>query len=418
MHSPTILVIGTYDTKADELEFMAASIDRAGGKPLTMDVGVLGRSPAAVTVSRDEVAAAGGGSIEEAASCGDENTAMQIMAKGASMLAAGLAGEGAIDGVIVLGGTMGTDLALDVCRAMPVGFPKHIVSTVSFSPLIPPSRVSADAQMTLWAGGLYGLNSISRMSLAQASGAVVGAARAIERQETRRPVIGMTSFGSSVLSYMIHLKPEVERRGFELAVFHATGMGGRAFDALAASGYFACVMDFAPQEIANHVFGSALSAGESRMCGAGTSAIPQIVAPGCIDLIDYPSWQAIPDRLEGREFHDHNRLIRSAGLTPDERRQVVQAICSRIGKSSGPVEVLLPMHGIHGWDRAGQPFHDPEGLQAMISEFHRCAAKPICLTEVDAHINDPDFSAQALAILDTWCKDGTLPSPDASSSRD
>ncbi len=410
MRNPRILVVGTYDTKCDELEFMAHCIRAAQGQVLAMDVGVLGSSPPAVHVRREQVASAGGSNIEDAAVCGDENTAMQIMARGASQLAAELATSRAISGVIILGGTMGTDLALDICQALPVGFPKHIVSTVAFSPLIPPARIAADVQMTLWAGGLYGLNSISRTSLSLASGAIVGAARAVSPQ-VKRPVIGMTSFGSSVLSYMIHLKPGCEARGFELAVFHATGMGGRAFDALAASGHFDCVMDFAPQEITNLVFGSALSAGESRMQGAGKSATPQIVAPGCIDLIDYPAWQPIPERFRDREFHDHNRLIRSTGLTPVERRIVVDEICSRIGQGRGPVAVILPLKGIQGWDREGQPFHDPAGLKDMISAFRERAVEPISLNEVDAHINDVEFAECALSILDAWCRDGTVKAP-------
>ena len=125
---------------------------------------------------------------------------------------------------------------------------------------------------------------------------------------------------------MIKLLPEIETRGFELAVFHATGMGGMAFDNLARQGVFSCVMDFAPQELTNLVFGSVLNAGENRMLGAGISNTPQIVAPGCIDLIDFPTWQNPPEIFEGREFHEHNRLICSAGLTIEERCRVGREI--------------------------------------------------------------------------------------------
>ena len=195
---------------------------------------------------------------------------MHVMATGSARLAAKLHAEGRIQGVIVLGGTMGTDLALDLCAALPLGVPKYVVSTVSFSPLLPPERLAPDIQMILWAGGLYGLNSICRASLAQAAGAVLGAARAAEpRRAGGRPLIGMTSFGKTMLRYMVPLKPALEARGFEVAVFHATGMGGRAFEGLAAEGAFAAVMDFAPQEVGNHLFGSTISAGPDRMTSAG-----------------------------------------------------------------------------------------------------------------------------------------------------
>ena len=224
----TILIVGTYDTKSDELRFLGSCIERQGGATLTMDVSVLGDSPGPVSISKHQVAAAAGASIPQAIAAGDENEAMQIMAHGAARLARRLSQEGTINGMIALGGTMGTDLALDCARALPIGVPKYIVSTVAFSPLIPADRLSADIQMILWAGGLYGLNAFCKSSLAQAAGAVLGAARAAEPPKADRPVVGMTSLGSSCLSYMKWLKPELEKRGFEVAIFHATGMGGMA----------------------------------------------------------------------------------------------------------------------------------------------------------------------------------------------
>ncbi|MFN6978363.1 MAG: Tm-1-like ATP-binding domain-containing protein, partial [Gemmobacter sp.] len=244
---PVILVIGTYDTKSDELAYLAGRIEAQGGAVLRMDVSVLGDPAVPVDVTKHAVAEAGGSSIAAAIAAGDENAAMQIMARGAATLTARLHAEGRIAAMIALGGTMGTDLALDCARALPLGVPKYIVSTVSFSPLIPAERLAPDVQMILWAGGLYGLNAICRASLSQAAGAVLGAARAVEPPRTGRPVIGMTSLGSSCLTYMKRLKAPLEARGFEVAVFHTTGMGGMAFEALAAGGAFACVMDFSLQ---------------------------------------------------------------------------------------------------------------------------------------------------------------------------
>ena len=280
MPDKTILIAGTYDTKDAELAYLADVIRGQGGGVLTMDVSVLGDPSQPTDISKHQVAEAGGSSIQAAIDSGDENTAMQIMARGSAAKALELYRAGSIDGVIVLGGTMGTDLALDLCAALPLGVPKYIVSTVSFSPLMPPERIPADVQMILWAGGLYGLNSVCKASLSQAAGAVLGAARAVEPPKRERPLIGMTSFGKTVLRYMVTLKPALEDRGYEVAVFHATGMGGRAFESLASEGAFAAVMDFAPQEVTNHLFGG-LSAGADRMTNAGASGTPQLVAPGC-----------------------------------------------------------------------------------------------------------------------------------------
>ena len=261
--------------------------------------------------------------------------------------------------------------------------------------------------MILWAGGLYGLNSVCKASLSQAAGAVLGAARAVEPPSADRPVVGMTSLGSSCLSYMKLLKPALEERGFEVAIFHATGMGGMAFEAIAAQGGFACVMDFALPELGNLLAGSVVHAGEDRMLGAGRAGIPQLVAPGCLDLIDFAGWQDIPERYQDRPFHAHNRLIKSSGLNAEERRETARAIAERIAPSTAPVKVLLPLHGMEEWDKPGEPAHDPEAFAAFVDEM-RQVIPPGQLTEVDAHINDQAFAVAALALFDDWCATGVV----------
>ncbi|MBZ0127039.1 MAG: Tm-1-like ATP-binding domain-containing protein, partial [Rhodocyclaceae bacterium] len=223
--SPRILLIGTADTKSDELLFMRGRIEAGGGEALVMDVGILGQAPFAPDIANAEVAAAADTTLAQLAALGDENAAMSRMAQGAARLTATLHAEGRIDGLLALGGTMGTDLALDAAAALPVGVPKVVVSTIAYSHLLPPERIPADLVMLLWAGGLYGLNDLCRSSLAQAVGAVLGACRLAQPPRLVRPLVGITSLGSSVLSYMKRLKPALEARGYEVAVFHTTGMG-------------------------------------------------------------------------------------------------------------------------------------------------------------------------------------------------
>lgn len=411
MPDKTILIVGTFDTKDDELSFIADVIRAQGGGVQTMDVSVLGDPSGPTTYTKHQVAEEGGHSIREAIEGGDENRAMQIMAKGSALLAARLYREGAFDGVLVLGGSMGTDLALDLCVALPIGVPKYIVSTVSFSPMIPPDRLPADIQMILWAGGLYGLNSVCEASLAQAAGAVLGAARAARPVKRDKPLIGMTSFGKTVLHYMVHLKPLIEARGFELAVFHATGMGGRAFESLAAQGQFAAVLDFAPQEVGNHLMGSAISAGEDRLTNAGKAGVPQIVSIGCYDLVDLVGWHPVPHKLEGQDLHAHNRLLTSVSMTVDQRREMARTLCGKLAQATGPTVFLLPLQGGNEWDRAGGILEDAEGLAAFIDEMRQHCPANVLLLEFDAHINDVAFSEQTLAILDAWITDGTVTAP-------
>lgn len=408
--SKTILVIGTYDTKDAELSYLSQVIRDQGGAVRSMDVSVLGDPSSPCDISKHDVAQAGGSSIADAIAAEDENIAMQIMARGAADLALTEHRAGRADGVILLGGTMGTDLALDVCDALPLGVPKYVVSTVAFSQLLPPERIAADIQMILWAGGLYGLNSVCKSSLSQAAGAVLGAARAVEPPNRDRPLIGMTSFGKTVLRYMVSLKPALEERGFEVAVFHATGMGGRAFESLAAQGAFAAVMDFAPQEVGNHLHGG-LSAGADRMTNAGRTSTPQMIAPGCYDLVDFTGWQPLPESFAARDTHAHNRLLTSGVLTPDERRQLARTYGEKLATAQGPSTFFLPLQGGNEWDRPGGILHDAAGLSAFNEAMKKHCPPNTTLHPLECHINDPEFTEAVLSTFDTWCAQGVIPKP-------
>jgi uncharacterized protein (UPF0261 family) len=404
----TILVIGTYDTKDPELLYVCDCIAKMGGKVLSMDVSVLGDPSQPTDISKHDVAAAAGKTIQDAIDSGDENHAMQIMADGASALTAKLYAEGKIDGMLALGGSMGTDLALDCARALPVGVPKYVVSTIAFSAIVPPERLTADIQMILWAGGLYGLNDICMATLSQAAGAVYGAAQAVRKPDPDKPVIGMMSFGSSALKYMVHLREPLEQRGFSVAVFHGTGMGGMAMESLANQGYFACLLELASAEIGNLMTGSPLSAGKNRMMAASKTGTPIIAGPGFGDMVDFAAWQPVPAQFSDRPYHAHNRLLASAALNVQERKDLAQEMARRLKQSKGPVHFLLPTHGIHAWDTEGMPFHDPEGMAETVAGYKAAMTDPIQLHVMDCHINDTEFSEKVLEIIDGWIADGTI----------
>ena len=409
MSERTILLIGTADTKSDELAFLRQCLQAQGAQVLLMDVGVLAAGHVSVDLPNTDVAAAAGSTLQAVMDSGDENSAMTLMAQGAAALASRLHAQGRIHGLLALGGTMGTDLALDVAAALPMGVPKVVISTVAHSHLIPPQRITPDLIMVLWAGGLYGLNSLCKSALAQAAGAVVGAAQAALPPQMDRPMVGITSLGKSCLAYMVTLKPALEARGYEVAVFHTTGMGGRAFESLAAAGRFCAVMDFSLQELANHVGGSVVTAGSDRLTGAGRSGTPQLVAPGAVDMVDFPAWQAVPSALVGRAVHVHNRLIASATSAPALRRAIAQELGRRLAQAQGPTCLLLPLRGVEQWDQEGEPLHDPEGLDAFMQAMR--AAVPVgtrCI-ELDAHINDSAFCEQALQVFDEWVAQGLVP---------
>ena len=405
----SILIVGTADTKAAELLFMKDCIEREGARALIMDVGVLGTPSFPPQISNRDVAQAANSSIEAIAALGDENAAMSKMAEGAVALALKLYGERQVDGLLALGGTMGTDLALDVTAAMPLGMPKLIVSTVANSHLIPAERLAPDLMMILWAGGLYGLNGICQSILSQAAGAVLGACRTVVRPDTSRPMVAISSLGKSCLSYMVTLTPALVARGYEPVVFHCIGMGGRAMEALIEAGKFVAVFDLAVCEVTAEVFCAPSSAGRTRLEAAGRRGIPQIVAPGACDMIDFQTWRPTPEAYVGRASHAHNRLISSVPMNPAERRRAARAIGEKLRMATGPSVFLLPLHGIEEWDRQGQGLRDEEGLAHFADELRSAITGPTELRELDCHINDAAFVDAVLEVFDRWVCEGRVP---------
>jgi uncharacterized protein (UPF0261 family) len=404
-----IVIVGTVDTKADELLFMKRCIESEGGAVTIMDVGVLGKPAFAPEIRNSAVAAAAGTTLQAIAELGDENEAMKKMAEGAVRLTLDLYRDGKIHGLLALGGTMGTDLALDVTAALPLGMPKFIVTTVAYSHLIPPERLAPDLMMILWAGGLYGLNTICRSILSQAAGAVLGACSTVVNRQVDRQRVAISSLGKSCLTYMVPLKSGLEKRGYEPVVFHATGMGGRAMESLIEQGTFVAVFDLALCEMSNLLNGSVITAGKSRLQAAGRHGVPQIVAPGASDMIDVQTWAELAPRYRDRPYHAHNRLIASVTSTHEERRSLARFISARLNEAQGPTAFLLPRKGIHAWDIPGEGLHDPEGHAAYTEEFSASLKAPVQVHDLDLHINDAAFAAKALDVFDEWVAQGLIP---------
>ena len=403
-----ILIIGTVDTKSDEIEFMRECIKNLECNPVLMDVSVLGDPPIKVDYSKHDVAEHANMTNKEIISLGNENDAMIASAKGAKSLTLKLCKEKKIDGAIALGGTMGTDLALDVFSELPLGFPKCLLSTVAGSPLIEPQRLPSDIITVLWAGGLYGLNTICKSSLSQACGAVVGATLAKYEMSEPKPIVAITSLGTSALKYIITLLPELEKRGFEGAVFHTTGMGGSAMESLIKLGRIVAVMDFSLVEISNYYFGSEVNAGKDRLEVAGKFKIPQIVAPGGLTVVDAKTWSQPPKDFEGREFRPHNRLITCAALSASERKKAASIIGEKLMKSKGPTAFIMTHGGFDDWDREGEWAFDQNAINSFHEEMKNILKEPVKYYEIKQNINEPEFTSLALQIFDEWLDEGLI----------
>ncbi len=396
-----IVVIGTVDTKPDEVKYLKQKIEDRGLQAIVMYIGVMGEPPFEPEINHRQVAEASGAPLEEIAAYNDEDKAMRKMTEGAIKLTMDLYDNGDLDGLLAIGGTMATDTVLDVMAVLPLGVPKLIVSSVAFSPLISPDRICADLMMALWAGGLWGLNSICKQVLNSAAGAISGAAEVYTREEeTRRPSVAVTSLGQSCCRYLTWLKPGLEKRGYEVVVFHAVGMGGRALESLIANGRINALLDLSAVEVSDHALGSIVSAGESRMETAGKMGIPQIVAPSCIDGCDVATWQPLPPRFSGRPVHVHNRLISSVATTQEEKAMVGKVMAEKLNKSVGPTAVVIPLQGLSEWDRPGSALYDPDGRIAFTQAFKGKVKPEIRVIELDAHLNDKIFSDTVLSLFD------------------
>ncbi len=401
--SKKIAVIGTLDTKGAEIKYIKEQIEEKGHKAIVMDVGVGGKPPFEPSVTRGQIAQAAGSSLEEVIAIDNEAIGSRIMAVGASKILKELYSSHDLDGVLAIGGTVGTSLALTVTKTLPMGLPKLIISTVAFSPLINPDLVGTDLMMRLWAGGLRGLNPISRQILNEAVGAIIGAAEA-KKEIFNKPLIGATSLGVHSCTYMTRLRPALEQRGYEVAVFHAQGPGGRALEQAITDGLISAVLDLATHELMQEAYGGPCSAGKHRLEAAGKKGIPQIVAPGALDGFIWNVGKQFPPRFRNRAQSAHNELVNKVSTNKAEKAVVGKLIAEKLNKATGPVAVVIPMGGFAEDDKPGKFTYDPEGREAFRKALKQHIKSEIKIVELEAHINDPAFSDAVLDIFDEITK--------------
>ena len=397
-----IIVIGTLDTRGEEIRYLADRIEENGFEPLVMDVGVLGTVPFEPFITRDSVARAAGTSIADIIALGHEGKAMSVMAAGCSKILEDFYKKGQLQGVIAAGGSMSTSLALEAMQTLPMGLPKLILSTIAFSSLVSPELVCADLAMMLWPGGLYGLNTISRRVLDSAAGSISGSATAHMRQEeTTRKVVGITSLGTSQLKFVETLKPALEQRGYEVAVFHTVGMGGKAFEEAVSAGLIDVALDLSLVELVDFVNGGATTSGKDRLKAAARKGIPQIVAAGGIGHFLWFSGKPLPPKFQNRKHHRHNQLLTIVVAEKNDKAKVGKLVAERLNLASGPTAVIIPMRGwIEGDRHPKSPFHDKEGGETF-SQALKAKLKPgIKVMELDCHINDAIFCDVVLELFD------------------
>ena len=405
----TIAILGTMDTKGEEHAFVADRIKRRGHRVLVIDVGALGEPRLKPDVDRREVAAAAGIDLATLVARRDRGETVAAMAKGAPRVLARLVGEKKIDGVISLGGGGGTAIGTAAMRALPIGFPKVMVSTLASGNTAQYVGVK-DIVMFPSIVDVAGLNRISRQILTLAAGAICGmleigaAARPSDTGETPaalsedKPIIVASMFGNTT-ACVERARTMLEQAGYEVLVFHATGVGGRTMESLIESGLVAGVLDVTTTEWADELVGGFLSAGPTRLEAAAKHGVPAVVAPGCLDMVNFYGPESVPAKFSGRNFYQHNPQVTLMRTTPEECKQLGRIIADKLNQSTGPVSVLIPRDGISVISQPGQPFHDVVADEMLFDTLKANLRKDIEVIEMDCAINDSSFAEAAARAL-------------------
>ena len=386
----TIAVIGTLDTKGREHAFVAERIRARGHAVLLIDVGTGSEAVVPADITRAEVAAAGDIDLQGLVARGDRGECVSAMAGAAPRLLERMVADGRIQGVISLGGGGGTAIASAAMRPLPIGFPKLIVSTLASGNTAAYVGTS-DIVMMPAVVDVQGLNRISRVILARAAGAICGMVEADVTSGDEKPLVVASMFGNTTKCIDAAI-PLLEAAGYEVLVFHATGTGGRAMESLIASGLVAGVLDITTTELADELVGGVLSAGPERLDAAARHGVPAVVAPGCLDMVNFGAPETIPAAFAGRRFHRHNAQVTLMRTTPEECRDLGRILAQKVNASVGPVTMLLPLGGISMIAVPGQPFHDPAADDALFSAIRKWLSPGIPLVELDCAINDPPFA--------------------------
>lgn len=395
--SKTVGIIAALDTKGDEARLIRDYLIGQGLGTLLVDVGVLGEPAMPAEVTRAEVAAAGGDDHADLVRSRDKARAMAAMTRGAAVVAARLFAEGRLDGIIGIGGSAGTTIATSAMRALPVGVPKLVVSTVAAGDTRPYVGTK-DIAMLYSVVDVAGINRISGRILTNASAAIAGMVRAEPPKLAERPLIAASMFGNTT-PCVDRARQIFEQAGYEVLVFHATGAGGQTMESLIADGYISGAFDVTTTEWADELCGGVFAAGPSRLDAAALAGVPQVIAPGCLDMVNFGAPETVPAKYQGRNLYHWNPTVTLMRTTPEENAELGRIIAEKVNRSTGPVAVLLPLGGVSQLDSPGNPFWSPGADEALFSAIKANLKPEIPVVEIDCNINDPEFADRAAGIL-------------------
>ncbi|GIJ69686.1 Tm-1-like ATP-binding domain-containing protein [Virgisporangium ochraceum] len=401
----TVALVGTLDTKGAEYQWVAEKLREHGVAVTIVDTGV---NPGTVeaTVTAEEVATAAGTSLDALRSGNDRGAAVTAMGEGAAAVLTRLHAAGALDGVLALGGSGGSSIAARAVRDLPVGLPKLIVSTMA-SGDVSPYVGASDVSIMYSVVDVAGINQVSRAVLGNAAAGIAGMARAFAARRAAsgagddRPLVAASMFGVTTPA-VDAARARLEELGYEVLVFHATGSGGQALEALARSGMLAGVLDLTTTELADDLVGGVLTAGPSRLTAAGAAGVPQVVSLGALDMVNFGPRDTVPERFEGRTFFVHNPTVTLMRTTAEENAELGRRLGTKLAAATGPTALIVPRKGVSALDADGMAFRDGAADTALFDAVLSAVdGSAVTVVDEDAHINDKDLAVRSADLLHT-----------------
>ena len=412
MMNPTVVLIGTLDTKGIEFGFLRTRLQALGCDVLLVDAGILGAPLAQPDITREEVAAVAHADVRVLAAADDRGHAVNTMARGAVVITQRLFLENRLHGLLGMGGSGNSTIASAAMRELPIGVPKLLVSTLASGDTRPYIGES-DIAMMYSVVDIAGINRVSERILSNAAAAMAGmATQELARSSAKavasdKKLIATTMFGVTT-QCVTTAREWLEADGIEVLVFHATGTGGRAMEALVGGGFVDGVLDITTTELADELVGGMLSAGPDRMQIAGALGVPQVVSLGALDMVNFGSLASVPEKFKDRKLHVHNANVTLMRTTPAECAQLGGVIARKLNAARGPVTLFIPLRGISAISVVGGVFHDEVADRALFDSLRSQLQAHVRVMEMDTDINDPLF-ARAMA----HCMAGLIKEPNA-----
>jgi uncharacterized protein (UPF0261 family) len=388
---PAVLLIATMDTKADEALFIENCLLKEGVSVIILDPGIRGRPSCKVGVTRGRVARAAGKTLKEVRAVGNEARALNMMIPGAVKCAHSLYKEGKIDGIISLGGTMGTSIGTAIMRSFPFGIPKVMISTMASSN----TRNfvgTKDIVMLHSVCDIAGLNRLTRSVLHNGALAVAGMVKGRKMAKVKeKPAVAISTLGTTD-GCAGEVRKALEIEGYEVITFHTNGTGGRAMDEMINQMDIRGVVELSLNEIATHLFGGDFDAGPERGKSALKKRIPTVIAPGNIDFLVTGPMDEAKKRFPGKQLHSHNEAISAAWVERKEQEILARSLADTWNEAEGPIAIFIPLKGFSSYNSNKGPFYHPKTPQYFAASLKKALKKEISLNILPYHINDIEFA--------------------------